>query len=161
MTEEAEIRHRFTLIRPILEEWAESIEEELLLERINEPEVEENTTEGLRDRWRTIFPAFQNPAPPPSAVERIGGLLNWPAWNDRTYPLDPEFMRVHEEVFQQFSDMQIATLYREATITILANELWEEDKHMPVLLATLKLALEDAKEKNQKETEEMLLNQVI
>ena len=151
-----EICQRFALIRPILEEWAERIEEDLLAERNNEPEAE-----GLRDRWRTIFPVFQNPAPPPSAVERIGGLLNWPAWNDRTNPLDPEFMRVHEEVFQQFSDMQIATLYREATITILANELWEEDKHMPVLLATLKLALEDAKEKNQKETEEMLLNQVI
>ena len=100
---EEEIRHRFRLIRTILEEWAESIEEDIMAERMNEPE-EEHTAEGLRERWRTIFPVFQNPAPPPSAVERIGGLLNWPAWNDRSRPLDPEFMRVHEEVFQQFSD---------------------------------------------------------
>ena len=155
---EEEIRHRFTLIRPILEEWAESIEEDLLAERINEPEAE---AEGLRDRWRTIFPVFQNPAPPPSAVERIGGLLNWPAWNDRTYPLDAEFMRVHEEVFQQFSDIMIANIYREATITILANELWEDGYHIPVLLATLKNALKKAKENNKKEDEELLLNQVI
>ena len=73
--------------------------------RINEPEAE-----GLRERWRTIFPVFQNPAPPPSAVERIGGLLNWPAWNDRTYPLELLLEEASADYFRSNSSATAAVI---------------------------------------------------